>query len=105
MAYDGGGEVREAAFAHETGGLEHLGMARGIRLLQVKVQRAEVIAAADRLGLFVVGPVAGILLVGLTFGLPSGLQRLAAAMFVFSLALLGLLVRGEYVRLSRRSRW
>lgn len=57
------------------------------------------------LGLFVVGPVAGILLVGLTFGLTSSLQRLAAAMFVFSVALLGLLVRSEYVRLSRHSRW
>ena len=53
------------------------------------------------LGLFMIGPALGILLVGVTFGLPPGMLSLAAAMFAFSLALLALLVRGEYNRLSR----
>ncbi len=56
------------------------------------------------LGLFLVGPLAGIVIAGLTFGLPPALRWTALAMVLFCLALFGLLVRGEYGRISRAAR-
>ena len=50
--------------------------------------------------LFLVGPVIGVGLVAAIFGLPQGLQLLAGIMFLFSLAILALLVRGEWRRLA-----
>ena len=52
------------------------------------------------LGLFLVGPVVGVALVGAVFGLPPGLVPVAGAMFLLGLALFGILVRGETRRLS-----
>ena len=54
------------------------------------------------LGLFLLGPVVGVLLVNAIFGLPGALRLLAGAMFLFSLALFAVLVRGERRRLERR---
>ena len=56
------------------------------------------------LGLFLLGPVVGVWLGALVFGMPETLIRVAGAMFLFSLAMLGLLVRGEARRLSRPPR-
>lgn len=53
------------------------------------------------LGLFLVGPVAGLGLVAATFGLPPALLALAGGFLLFSLSLFGLLVRGERRRLCR----
>ena len=53
-------------------------------------------------GLFMVGPVAGLVLLAIIFGLSVGMQRLALGMMVFSLLLFGILIKGEYDRLARR---
>jgi positive regulator of sigma E activity len=52
--------------------------------------------------LFMIGPIAGLLLLALTFGVLAGMQRIAFGMVAFSLALFGILIKGEYNRLSRR---
>lgn len=51
------------------------------------------------LALFLIGPVAGILLADAIFGLPRNLLIAAAVMFGFSLLTFGLLIRGEWRRL------
>lgn len=56
------------------------------------------------LGLFLLGPVAGVALGATVFGMPVELVRVAAVLFLFSLALFGLLVRGERRRLLRPRR-
>ncbi len=53
-------------------------------------------------GLFLAGPIAGLALLALTFGMNAGMQRIAFGMVVFSLALFGILIKGEYNLLSRR---
>ena len=53
------------------------------------------------LGLFLLGPVLGVLLVDAIFGLPGALRLLAGCMFLFSLALFAILVRGECRRLAQ----
>ncbi len=53
------------------------------------------------LGLFMIGPVAGSLLGALTFAMPVALRWAGLGMFGLILALLGILVRGEYRRLAR----
>lgn len=50
---------------------------------------------------FVCGPVAGLLMVNLFFGLPGHLWFLGAGFFTFSVILLFVLVRGEVSRLRR----
>ena len=52
------------------------------------------------LGLFLIGPVLGVLLVAAIFGLPPGLQVVAGIMFAFSLGIYAMLIRGEWRRLS-----
>ena len=51
------------------------------------------------LALFLLGPVVGVVLVSVVFGMPEGLIRIAAVVFLFSLATFGILVRGEWRRL------
>lgn len=53
------------------------------------------------LGLFLVGPVLGVVLVDVIFGLPRDVRLAATAMFLVSLSMLGLLVRTEWRRLAR----
>ena len=53
------------------------------------------------LALFLIGPAAGVGLGAAIFGLPRDLQIVAAVMFVFSLGLFGVLVRGEWRRVAR----
>ncbi len=53
-------------------------------------------------GLLMVGPVVGVLLGALIFGLPRDLLWAALVMFLLGLALLSLLARGEWRALSRR---
>lgn len=48
---------------------------------------------------YLCGPVIGVLLVNLLFGLPSRLWLLAGGFFIFSLLLFGILLRGEIRRL------
>lgn len=48
---------------------------------------------------YLCGPVVGVLLVHLWFGLPGGLWLLAGVFFLFSLLLFGILLRGETRRL------
>lgn len=50
---------------------------------------------------YLCGPVAGLLLIDLFFGLPGKLWLLAAGFFIFSLMLFGILLRGETQRLRR----
>ena len=52
------------------------------------------------LGLFLIGPVIGVWAVAAIFGLPQNLQIMAGIMFVFSLGIYAMLVRGEWRRLS-----
>ncbi len=52
-------------------------------------------------GLFAAGPAVGLGLLAATFGMSLGMQRMALGMVVFTAALFGLLVKGEYDRLSR----
>lgn len=56
------------------------------------------------LALFLLGPVVGVALGAEVFGMPVGLIRVAGVMFLVSVALLGLLVRGEQRRLVRSRR-
>lgn len=51
------------------------------------------------LGAFLLGPVVGVLLGAEVFGMPATLIRIAGVMFVFSLAMFAILVRGERRRL------
>ncbi len=53
------------------------------------------------MGLFLVGPVVGVWLGAAIFGMPRTLQLAAGVMFLFSLGVCALLVRGEWRRLSR----
>ncbi len=53
------------------------------------------------LGLFLVGPIAGVVLGGAIFGMPEGQRWAAAVAFAISLSLFGILARGEWRRLSR----
>ena len=52
-------------------------------------------------GLFAAGPVAGLFLLAATFGMTTGMRRMALVMVLFTLLLFGLLVKGEYDRLAR----
>ncbi len=54
------------------------------------------------LGLFLVGPVAGVMIGGWTFAVPVPLRWAALGMLGLSLALLAVLVRDEVGRLARR---
>ena len=54
--------------------------------------------------LFMAGPIAGLVLLAVTFGMSVGMQRMALGMVVFSLALYGILIKGEYDRLLRQPR-
>ena len=55
------------------------------------------------LGLFLIGPVVGVLLGGMIFGLPDDLRWAAAIGFLISLSLFGMLARDEWRRLSRQA--
>ena len=55
-------------------------------------------------GLFLAGPVAGLALLALIFGMSAGMARMALGMVVFTAALFGILLKGEYDRLSRLPR-
>ena len=55
-------------------------------------------------GLFLAGPVGGLLLLPLVFGITIGMVRIALGMVVFTVALFGILIKGEYDRLSRLPR-
>ena len=55
------------------------------------------------LGLFLVGPVIGVILGGWTFTMPIALRWAGLGMFGLALALLGVLVRDEVGRLARRA--
>lgn len=48
---------------------------------------------------YLCGPVVGVLLVHLLFGLPGALWLLAGVFFLFSLLLFGILLRGETRRI------
>ena len=48
------------------------------------------------LGLFLLGPGVGLLLVGMIFGLPTNLRWLAAGTFAISVALFGMLAANEW---------
>ena len=52
------------------------------------------------LGLFLIGPVIGVWAGAAIFGMPRSLQVLAGVMFLFSLGMYAILVRGEWRRLS-----
>ena len=52
------------------------------------------------LGLFLIGPAIGVWAAASIFGMPRGLQALAGLTFLFSLGIMGLLVRGEWRRMS-----
>ena len=52
------------------------------------------------LSLFLIGPVIGVVLSAVIFGMPRALQVAACVMFLFSLGIYALLVRGEWRRLS-----
>jgi hypothetical protein len=54
--------------------------------------------------LFAAGPIAGLVLLALTFGMTIAMQRMAIGMAAFSLVLFGILIKGEYDRLARRPR-
>lgn len=51
--------------------------------------------------LFATGPVVGLVPLALIFGLSVGMRLAALAMVAFTAALIAVLVRGEYDRLSR----
>lgn len=53
--------------------------------------------------LYLCSPLLGILLVNLWFGVPSGLWLMAGGFFIFSLMLLGILIRAEMRRVAVRS--
>ncbi len=52
------------------------------------------------LGLFLIGPVIGVWAGAAIFGMPRTLQMAASVMFLFSLGIYAVLVRGEWRRLS-----
>ncbi len=52
------------------------------------------------LGLFLIGPVIGVSAGAVIFGMPRGLQIIACAMFLVSLGMFSILLRGEWRRLS-----
>lgn len=52
------------------------------------------------LGLFLIGPVIGVWAGAAIFGMPRGLQIVACAMFLVSLGMFSMLLRGEWRRLS-----
>lgn len=52
-------------------------------------------------GLFMAGPVAGLVLVALIFGMTFGMRLLAVGMAVFTAILFGILIKAEYDRLAR----
>lgn len=54
--------------------------------------------------LIICGPLLGLVMLDLFFGLPNKLWLLAAGFFIFSLVLFGILVRGEIHRLRRTTR-
>ncbi len=53
------------------------------------------------LALFLLGPVIGVWLGAAIFGMPRNLQIAAAVVFLFSVAMFVMLIRGEWKRLSR----
>ena len=53
------------------------------------------------LALFLIGPVVGVWLGAAIFGMPRSLQITASFVFLFSLALFAVLIRGELKRLAR----
>ena len=55
-------------------------------------------------GLFLAGPVAGFVPLALIFGMSAGMVRVAMGMVVFTAALFGILIKGEYDRLSHLPR-
>lgn len=52
---------------------------------------------------FIVGPVTGLVLIEAIFGLPPVLWYAAGPYLLLGLAMLGLLLRGEYQRLTARA--
>ena len=52
------------------------------------------------LGLFLIGPIVGVWAGAAIFGMPRILQIVACVMFLFSLGMYAILVRGEWRRLS-----
>lgn len=55
-------------------------------------------------GLYLCGPVVGLLMVDMLLGLPGRLWLLAALFFTFSLVLFGILIRGETRRIQGAAR-
>lgn len=55
-------------------------------------------------GLFAAGPIAGLVPLAAIFGMTVGMRLMAIGMVLFSLALFGILMKGEYDRLSRLAR-
>ena len=70
-------------------------------LRQRATRALQVIWNLRLLGLFLIGPVVGILLGGVIFGLPDDLRWAAAGGLLISLSLFGMLAKGEWRRLSR----
>lgn len=62
----------------------------------------EVLWNCRALGLFLIGPVIGVWIGAAIFGMPRTLQLSALVMFLVSLGLYALLVRGEWRRLASR---
>ncbi len=56
------------------------------------------------LALFLLGPVAGVIMSAAIFGLPDDLRWAAGVALLISLSLFGMLARGEWRRLSRDRR-
>ena len=54
--------------------------------------------------LFMGGPIAGLVLLALIFGMSGTMRTMALGMIVFSLALFAILIKGEYDRLTRLPR-
>lgn len=54
--------------------------------------------------LYLCGPVLGVLLVNLWFGLPGKLWPMAGGFLIFSLVLFGILIRGETRRVRGKMR-
>ena len=61
---------------------------------------AQVLWNLRGLGLFLIGPVLGVGLVGAIFGMPGNLVWAAAIAFLISLSLFGVLARSEWRRLT-----
>ncbi len=56
------------------------------------------------LALFLIGPVAGVIMGGAIFGLPDDLRWATAAALLVSLSMFGMLAKAEWRRLSRDRR-